>query len=362
MAYRILIVDDQREVRGLLRSALETVEQGLEVRDAPSGEEAILESSRNKFDLLVADFRLPGINGVELVRKFRVRNPDIKVIMVTGVTDPRLKTEADNMKLDGFFNKPVPMADFLDAVERSLGMARTILTTPAPSTPAVPEVRKKTVGDLLVELRQSMEAQSVLLMNIQGRIDAEAGDMQLDPTGKTSLIAALMGIQSASQKVSSLIGRAEHHLHLFDSDNLDAVMIPVGSSHSLLVVGKGVADMARITTVIQRIHHARDEVLTMMEKMGLVEPALAPAAATPANSQLPATAPTPSQPRSAAVENPTIPLEFDMLLRKASSEKKAVDANSFWDTLVEQGTKYTQPDKLTYEQAVQLGLAPKPSN
>ena len=54
MTYRVLIVDDQREVSRLLRSALETIEHGLEVYEAPSGEEAILESSRGKFDLLVA--------------------------------------------------------------------------------------------------------------------------------------------------------------------------------------------------------------------------------------------------------------------------------------------------------------------
>ena len=46
MAYRILIVDDQKEVSRLLRSALETIEHGLEVVEAPSGEEAILEATK----------------------------------------------------------------------------------------------------------------------------------------------------------------------------------------------------------------------------------------------------------------------------------------------------------------------------
>ena len=38
--------------------------------------------------------------------------------------------------------------------------------------------------------------------------------------------------------------------------------------------------------------------------------------------------------------------------------KKSTDANSFWDDVVEKGTTYSQPDKLTYEQAARLGLAP----
>jgi two-component system response regulator (stage 0 sporulation protein F) len=88
--YHVLIVDDQKDVSRLLRSALETIEQGLEVSEAPSGEEAVLEATRVKVDLLIADFRLPGITGVELMKKIRTRNPEVKVIMVTGISEPKL--------------------------------------------------------------------------------------------------------------------------------------------------------------------------------------------------------------------------------------------------------------------------------
>ena len=51
MPFRVLIVDDQHEVSRLLRSALETIEQGLEVLEAPSGEEALLEPHVKPFDI-----------------------------------------------------------------------------------------------------------------------------------------------------------------------------------------------------------------------------------------------------------------------------------------------------------------------
>ena len=91
MTHRVLIVDDQREVSRLLRSALETIEQGLDVTEAPSGEEAMLEASRSKIDLLIADYRLPGITGLELMKKIRARHPQAGVIIITGVTDPRAR-------------------------------------------------------------------------------------------------------------------------------------------------------------------------------------------------------------------------------------------------------------------------------
>ena len=65
----ILLVDDQRDIVRLLHSALQTLGHELDIIDAPSGEEALLEASRRKIDLLVADYRLPGISGVELMRK-----------------------------------------------------------------------------------------------------------------------------------------------------------------------------------------------------------------------------------------------------------------------------------------------------
>jgi len=75
----ILLVDDQRDIVRLLHSALQTLGHELDIIDAPSGEEALLEASRRKIDLLVADYRLPGISGVEMMRKIRARNAELLV-------------------------------------------------------------------------------------------------------------------------------------------------------------------------------------------------------------------------------------------------------------------------------------------
>ena len=91
----ILLVDDQRDIVRLLHSALQTLGHELDIIDAPSGEEALLEASRRKIDLLVADYRLPGISGVEMMRKVRARNADLKVIFISGVYDLPARDERD---------------------------------------------------------------------------------------------------------------------------------------------------------------------------------------------------------------------------------------------------------------------------
>jgi DNA-binding NarL/FixJ family response regulator len=201
MAPRILIVDDQREVSRLLRSALETIEQGLDVAEAPSGEEALLDASRRQVDLLIADFRLPGINGTELMSKIKARHPNAKVILITGVSDPQTRRELEQAGADAFFTKPIPMADFLDAVERTLGLARTIL--PAEQSHQEPTSEQKSLAELLSGLRGDLRAQAVILLNDRGHIKAQAGELP-DPNIEVSLTASLMAIHGAGQKVSSL--------------------------------------------------------------------------------------------------------------------------------------------------------------
>src|SRR3990172_7493651 len=127
MSHNILVVDDQRDILRLLHATLDTLKQPeLKIFEAPSGEEALLESSRNKIDLLITDYMLPGMSGVELMHKVRARHPDAKVVLITGVTDRKVRDEMLNAGALAIFDKPIPMADFLDVVERGLGLVQTI--------------------------------------------------------------------------------------------------------------------------------------------------------------------------------------------------------------------------------------------
>jgi len=345
MPYHVLIVDDQRDVSRLLRSALETIEQGLKVSEAPSGEEAILEASHIRVDLLVADYRLPGINGLELMKKFRVVNPDGKVILITGISDPRQLKQVQEADADAFFSKPVSMGDFLDAVERLLGLARTILHTGNTGKLSAPvEQERNSLGDHLSSLRANLKAQAVLFINQMGHIEAEAGQLP-DPNNAVSLISALTGMLNAAQRAASFIERGENHVHLFEGHEMDGVFLPVGPTHALLVVGKGLAKPATLAGRLEALFSTRKDLLESLKNIGVVvepEPVI------------------PSMQHSAIDEPFTRPedLPRDFLDIFNQIGQKTVDANSFWDSAVEKGTTFSEPDKLTYEQASRLGLTP----
>ncbi len=336
MSKRILIVDDQRDVSRLLRSALETIEQGLDVSEAPSGEEALLEASRVSVDLLVVDYRLPGMSGLELMEKMRSRYPEMKIIIISGVSEPKTRAEIEKAGADAFFTKPVPMGDFLDAVERALDLVRTILQAPAEQE----KEERKGLADLLVGLRKSFAAEAVFLLDSLGHVQAEAGELP-DVSHRVSLISSLMGMHNAAQKVASLLGKGKYHLHLFDCDEHDLVFVPIGQAHVLWIIGRGLADLVSISKTIDALNASAVEILAVLEQIGVAD-----LPEEPVQQGIPA-----------YMESVTIPIEFDELLKKASETK--VDANAFWDQALEQGPQYTEPDKLTYEQAAQLGLAPK---
>jgi len=355
MAPRILIVDDQREVSRLLKSALETIEQGLDVAEAPSGEEALLDASRKKVDLLIADFRLPGINGAELMNKIRARHPDVKIILITGVSDPKTRDELARAGADAFFTKPIPMADFLDAVERTLGLVRTILPDEQPHQE--PTSEQKGMAELLAGLRKELNAQAVILLNDRGHIKAQAGELT-DPNIEVSLTASLMAIYGAGQKVSSLLRHdMSSGLHVFHSagSDSDVLFAPVGPLHSVLIAGKNIGAEEKLGAATVALAAARTELETVLAKMG-VSGQLSPRVVEAFEAQQAALKHEVEPETPAEVE---VPADFDDLLSKAK-DKAQLDADSFWESAAEKGTTFTLSDTLSYDEARKLGLAPGP--
>ena len=339
-SYRILIVDDQREVSRLLHSALATLEYELEIVEIPSGEEAILDSSRNSIDLLISDFRLPGITGIELMRKVRSYRPKVKVILITGQTDPKIRERVAEAGADAFFIKPVPIADFLDSVERLLGLVETILT-PEPIATGKTDELQTNIPDLLVQLRQDMEAMAVLLFNENGRVLERAGDLP-DSNNEISLLSSLLSIHSAGQKISHLIGqKVASNWYIFNGDQYDLIFAPVGMTHAMLVIGKGLADEEHVLKNIGIFSVARKA----------IEPAL---------DEIPPGIPATQEPPTKPVEIVEMsPQEMAPLLKEAKKKLRSAEVNAFWDKAADKHKAPTKPDMLSYDQAKELGLAPE---
>ena len=339
-AYRIMIVEDQREVSRLLHSALDTLENDLEVVEILSAEEAILDCSSNSVDLLVSDYRLPGMTGIELMHKVREYYPRVKVILITGQTDPKVRKEVAEAGADAFFIKPVSTADFLDAVERHLGLVETSLP-PEPIAALEDEREQNNLPDLMSHLRQKLEATAVLLLNDTGRVLARAGDLP-DNQNEISLLSSLLSIQTAGQRLSRLIGqKVASNWHIFDGDPYDLILTPVGLTHSLLVIGEKLTDEGRMLKTMAVFSAA----------CKTIEPALGET--TLGTSVVPEVVEAPAE----VVEKDAG--ELMPLLKDAKKKLGPAEVDDFWDRAAHEHKTPTKSDMLSYDQAKQLGLAPK---
>ena len=113
----ILIADDEQSFRSLLFEALQSA--GHDVIVATNGEEALSLATAHTGDipLIVTDFSMPGISGIELLREIRKSRPGIKAILLTGHWIHPLPQQLDVV----YLMKPCPISKFLNAVRDLLG-------------------------------------------------------------------------------------------------------------------------------------------------------------------------------------------------------------------------------------------------
>jgi YesN/AraC family two-component response regulator len=137
---RILIVDDESTLVFFLKQGLQ--ESGIQclVDDASSGEEALTKLTYNRYDVLITDLKMPGINGFTLLEVARSLHADIRVILMTAFGSPEVLAEASRLKVDGYLTKPFPTAQLQDIVKTILTINSTLENT-----------RDKSPKDLITE-------------------------------------------------------------------------------------------------------------------------------------------------------------------------------------------------------------------
>ncbi|NOX32854.1 MAG: response regulator [Deltaproteobacteria bacterium] len=105
MAVKVLLVDDEEGIRKVLKIYLQ--DAGYEVSTASDGKKAALELDRQPFDIVLTDIRMPGMDGISLLKQIKKSRPDTEVIMITGHGD--FKRAIESLKLDAidFISKPI---------------------------------------------------------------------------------------------------------------------------------------------------------------------------------------------------------------------------------------------------------------
>jgi CheY-like chemotaxis protein len=136
---RILVIDDDDLVRTTVRHMLET--KGFEVVIASDGQHALRMLDDKRFDAILVDIFMPGMDGLETIRAFRQRSPDIAIIAMSGTkfyegtaSAPDFLLMATKLGANGSLRKPFRSRELIETIEACLGNPRPVDEPTLPNT------------------------------------------------------------------------------------------------------------------------------------------------------------------------------------------------------------------------------------
>ena len=116
---RVLVVDDEASIRDLLSKTLALAEYDVDV--APDGRSALERMRMDPYDLLIADLKMPGMDGLTVIREAKRYKGDLPVIIITGFSTESSAIEAVNLGVAGYLTKPFRVPQVLAAAAKALG-------------------------------------------------------------------------------------------------------------------------------------------------------------------------------------------------------------------------------------------------
>ena len=339
--YHILIVDDQHDIRSLLRSSLETLKLDVGIVDVPSAEEALLVLGKEHIDLMVVDVRLPGMSGLELRERAGRSMPTTQLILITGVTDKEVQRQVAQAGVAAYFFKPIPIGHFLEAVCSCLGISGTDTSPKSAITQdAASDKVQPIVADPLAELCAQQTVSGVVIMSSQGVILYECGSIAAQSERGEIERAILSLLEQDRQRSKSIAGAAFPFHHLFSGQSRDLWVTCLGRDLALaatLPAGEGAHMASGMLRAIERLR-AR---LTPTRLSGdTVQAGAAPAQVIQHVDE---------------VDN-----NLSALLDQAKdSQLHTKEVDAYWDDLARENRfpEQSRQGVLSYEEALRLGLA-----
>ena len=154
----VLIVDDEKNIRMTLSQALEALE--LDTDAAVNGEEALEKLAERNFGLILLDLKMPGMDGMDVLRKVRETRPDIKVIIITAHGTIESATEAMKLGAVDFIQKPFAPKEIRELVKKVMDRD-TIKADKAKSYDEHVELAKRAIGQREFDAAQEHVRQAI---------------------------------------------------------------------------------------------------------------------------------------------------------------------------------------------------------
>ncbi len=156
----ILIVDDEAIIRDLCIRAL----KGYRILEAHNGEEALSVFSKGGVDVILTDVMMPGMDGIELLRRLKEIEPTVVVIVMTGFAEKDVILNALKADADDFISKPVNLLQLKTAVDKAL--VKKALKEEIASLRAIDRFKSNFLSIISHKFRTPLTAISLFMQNL----------------------------------------------------------------------------------------------------------------------------------------------------------------------------------------------------
>jgi CheY-like chemotaxis protein len=231
----VLIVDDEDGVLSVLKNSLRKLGEQFRVSTAAGGEAAMDLLIQRKFDLVVTDYKMAGMNGLELLEKVRAIRPETRVILMTAYGSAAVETEASRLQAYKYLAKPLEIEAFRQIVREAAGSA----SADTSGILVLSDQDYRDVDRVLCRLQGDVAARCILLADSEGRCLARAGN--IEDIDLTQIAALLGGSMTTLDEAGKAVDKNTEGVNLAfrEGKHEDLYAVNIGSFLLILVIDRG---------------------------------------------------------------------------------------------------------------------------
>ena len=252
----ILIVDDETTILSVLKRSLEKLDGGYVISTATDGQSALAQLRGAHFDLVVSDYKMAGMDGLQLLQEVRSLQPDARTILMTAYGNDRVQTEAQRLQTYRYMVKPLEIDEFRQTVRAALsGLAAT-----RPGILILPDEQYNKILLALKRLQLSIGARCVILADIEGHSIARAGNLDKFPLEIITplLGGCVAGLNQAGQTIDGV--EQTTNLIYRESTAGNLYVVNIGLQLLLMIV----VDRASYSTKLGTVWYEAQQVAAML--------------------------------------------------------------------------------------------------
>jgi CheY-like chemotaxis protein len=243
----ILVVDDDKSILRMLEFGLQKLGASYKITTAKDMSSALEAMENQRFDLVLTDYMMPGMTGIDLARAVHSMSPATQVILMTAYGTSKLKDTSTHIGFDGYLDKPFDIDDVRKLVELKAKEAGTSAGQARKSVPAQPKAKNKptakkepvkvklSVPGLLDNLLLNAGARAVILINSSGSPLQIAG--QIDTKRATDIASLVSQNFLHTAELSSLLeNKKMFKSGFYEGDSYNVYICDVDASSLLVVI------------------------------------------------------------------------------------------------------------------------------